>query len=77
MRWVANVGGGTQPESFEFAGNVWHCLDAADSRRLVQLPTAETNGVYDRPLELADPEQGDLSIEHRAADDAGARAARR
>jgi hypothetical protein len=75
VRQVANVGGDTKPESFEFAGNVWHCLDAADSRRLVQLPTAETDGVYNRRLELADPEQGDLSIKNRTDDDAGVRAA--
>jgi hypothetical protein len=60
MRTAVNVGDGTEPESFTFAGNVWHCEDQPESTlRFVQLPVAEHDGVYDRAA--------------RATDDAGVR----
>lgn len=73
LRQVANVGGGTSPESFTFAGNAWQCLDRADARRLVQLPVAETDGIYGATFQLANVEKGDLRIIDRAASDAGVR----
>jgi hypothetical protein len=44
---AVNTGGGTEPGSFTFARNLWHCSDKpAESRRRIRLPAAETNGVY-------------------------------
>jgi hypothetical protein len=75
-RSVMNIGPNTAPETFEFAGNVWHCLDRpADTRRLVQLPAKETNGVYGVAPAFEDAERGDIRIKNRKPDDAGARAA--
>lgn len=73
LRQVANVGGGTSPESFTFGGNAWQCLDRDDASRFVQLPVAETDGIYDAKFQLADAEKGDLHIIDRAASDAGVR----
>jgi hypothetical protein len=73
LRQVANIGGGTSPESFQFAGNAWQCEDQADVRRLVQLPVAETDGIYDARLTLANPQRGDIRIEGRNESDPGAR----
>ncbi|MCI0360812.1 MAG: right-handed parallel beta-helix repeat-containing protein [Planctomycetaceae bacterium] len=76
VREVVNIGASTAPESFEFSGNVWHCLDrSADTRRLVRLPVEETAGSYDKNPGLKDAEKGDLSIPGRKPQDAGARAA--
>jgi hypothetical protein len=76
VRQVLNIGGGTDPNSFTFEGNAWCCLDRPEStQRLVQLPVAERNGVYGDTPEFADPEAGDMSIQNRDADDAGAREA--
>lgn len=42
-----NIGPGTAPETFRFAGNHWFCQDHPD-RSKPQLPTEETDGVYGR-----------------------------
>lgn len=74
MREAVNVGGNTQPESFKFAGNVWHCIDRpADTRRLVHLPTQEPDASFARDPQLADPAHGDLRILDRQTEDAGRR----
>lgn len=73
-REVLNIGPQTSPETFEFQGNVWHCVDRpADSQRLVRLPVKEAGGVYDAAPEFQDEEHGDLRLPHRATDDAGVR----
>jgi hypothetical protein len=45
VRSVANIGPGTEPASFRFAGNRWFARDAPDLSR-PDLPVAETGGVY-------------------------------
>ena len=63
LRNVVNIGANTAPQTFTFADNVWCCLDRpADTRRLVELPVAESGGQYDVNLDFADPDRGDLRI---------------
>lgn len=74
VRQIVNIGGNTSPETFEFAGNHWHCLDRpANTPRLVQLPTPEKEGIYAKPPGFKDPASGDLRISDRKSNDAGAR----
>ncbi len=73
LRQAANVGGGTLPESFNFSGNAWQCLDRDNARRLVQLPVAETDGSYDARIELTNAENGDIRIVGRTETTPGAR----
>ncbi len=40
-----NIGPGTAPETFTFAGNRWYCEDAPERSR-PRLPVPEKNGVY-------------------------------
>lgn len=66
VRDTINIGGKTSPETFEFAGNQWYCLDQpGDTRRLVRLPVGETNGVYDRDPKIVEGEKGDVRIPAR------------
>jgi Right handed beta helix region len=46
-----NIGPGTAPESFEFAGNAWFCRDAPE-RSQPALPVDETDGLYGIDPEL-------------------------
>jgi hypothetical protein len=63
LRTAVNVGGGTSPETFTFAGNAWYCLDRpADTRRLVQLPTRETRGTYGVDPGFVNAAAGDLRV---------------
>jgi hypothetical protein len=74
LRQVVNIGGNTSPETFEFSGNVWYCIDRpADTQRLVRLPAAETKGTYGIDPRLKAPESSDLSIPGRANQSAGVR----
>ena len=45
VRTVANIGPGTEPGSFRFAGNRWFARDAPDRSR-PDLPTPETGGTH-------------------------------
>jgi hypothetical protein len=75
LRQAVNVGGSTAPETFEFVGNLWACLDRPDAAdRIVQLPVAEQNRAAGPPPAFADVESGDLSIPGRAPDAPGVRA---
>ena len=75
-RQVINIGPNTSPETFEFAGNVWHCIDRpADARRLVQLPVTEIKGDYGAAPAFQDAERGDLRLKDRAPDSPGTRVA--
>lgn len=48
LREAVNIGPDTEPQSFQFEENAWHCEDRpADTRRLVRLPVAEKGGRYD------------------------------
>ena len=74
LRQLMNIGSNTSPETFEFAGNVWYCIDRpADTQRLVRLPVAETKGTYGSDPGLKAPESGDLSIPGRTSRGAGVR----
>jgi hypothetical protein len=64
VRATVNIGPRTAPESFRFAGNHWYCIDMPErTRRAVQLPTAETEGVYGSDPKFRDPEKADLQLE--------------
>ena len=74
IREFVNIGPHTAPDTFEFRGNVWHCLDRSDAtKRLVRLPGKETGGIYDRAPKFKDAEKGDLAIVGRKPEDPGVR----
>jgi hypothetical protein len=74
VRQAVNIGGSTSPESFQFAGNLWSCLDQpADAKRYVSLPAPEQNAAYGPPPAFADAEHGDLEIASRKPTDPGVR----
>lgn len=61
---IANIGKGTSPESFEFAGNVWHCEDRPDrTQRMVQLPSAEKTGTYGQDPQFKNAAKGDFALQ--------------
>ena len=60
VRQVVNVGGGTKPETFTFAGNVWYAKDNPGRSR-PQLPVGERGGVYGVDPSLKAPERDDLT----------------
>ena len=60
---TVNVGPKTAPETFQFAGNFWYCLDSPDrTSRAVQLPTAESGGTYGQDPGFVDASKGDLRL---------------
>jgi Right handed beta helix region len=60
---VVNVGGKTSPETFEFAGNFWYCEDRPErTQRIIQLPTAETDGIYGQDPEFKNAAKGDFEL---------------
>jgi hypothetical protein len=64
LRTAVNVGPGTAPETFRFAGNFWYCLDRPDrTQAAVQLPTVETGGTYGRDPGFRNAEAGDLTLD--------------
>jgi hypothetical protein len=74
LRQLVNIGPSTSPETFEFAGNQWHCLDRPENtRRLVQLPAEDKQGTHGIAPRFKDPGSGDLRMVERQADDAGVR----
>ena len=63
-RWFeggVNVGPGTAPRTFTFAGNLWWCVDQP-KKSAPALPTPERNGVVGRDPMLIDPAKGDLRV---------------
>lgn len=62
VRNVANIGGGTSPETFRFRGNHWYCIDQPQRSRPTDLPVAETNGSYGGKPAFADESKLDLRI---------------
>lgn len=54
-----NVGGGTAPNTFQFAGNGWYCLDQPNRSRPT-LPGAERGGTYGVAPRFRNDEAGDL-----------------
>lgn len=64
-QWSAggvNVGGGTDPDTFEFARNWWYCLNAP-AQSQPTLPVAETAGVYGQSPQFRDELAGDFELE--------------
>ena len=58
---TVNIGGKTSPRTFKFADNFWYCIDRPEkSRRAIQLPTAETGGVYGKSPRFRNAAKGDL-----------------
>ena len=73
VRQMVNIGPNTAPETFTFAGNQWHCLDRPEqTKRIVELPSAEKGGIYDKAPGFKDAAAGDLQIPDRRPDDPGA-----
>jgi hypothetical protein len=63
-RWSeggVNIAGGTAPETFRFARNVWYAEDRPDRSR-PNLPTPEKDGPYGRDPLRKDPERGDFTL---------------
>jgi hypothetical protein len=59
-RWSeggVNIGGGTAPETFQFARNWWYCADQPERSR-PKLPTPEIDGVYGKSAEEAKAKAG-------------------
>ncbi len=74
IRQFVNIGPKTEPESFVFRGNQWHCLDRpGETQRLAALPAMETGGIYDREPKFKDAERGEIAIIGRGREDAGVR----
>ncbi|MFN0126929.1 MAG: right-handed parallel beta-helix repeat-containing protein [Verrucomicrobiales bacterium] len=74
VRESINIGSHTAPDTFQFASNVWYCLDRpADTQRLVRLPTRESNGAYGIEPGLEDPENGNLTVRDGKHGQAGVR----
>ncbi len=71
VRTFVNVGPDTQPKTFTFAHNAWFCTDG---QRKVDLPTAETKGVYQVDPKLTGVSEGELTINSadKRLDDVGA-----
>lgn len=57
-----NVGGGTRPDTFRFARNVWFCVDRPELSRPL-LPTPETDGILGKDPLLQDPAAGDFRLQ--------------
>lgn len=60
---AVNIGAKTAPETFQFAHNFWYAIGAPDrTRRAVQLPTSEADGVYGQDPKFRDPAKGDFQL---------------
>jgi len=60
---TVNIGPGTSPETFQFSGNLWYCLDLPEqTRRAVRLPTAETDGTYGQDPQFKNPAEHNLEL---------------
>lgn len=62
LREAVNIGPDTEPGTFRFEGNAWHCEDRPeDSRRLVRLPSEEKGGIFGKAPVFTHPDSGDYS----------------
>jgi hypothetical protein len=66
VQTIVNVGGGTAPQTFRFAGNHWYCIDQPSRSDRLNLPVAETAGSYGQDPQFADAEALDLRVLDRA-----------
>lgn len=61
IRTPVNVGGNTDPASFEFTHNLWYAFDHPDRSR-PRLPSEETHGMAGRDPMFAGAARGDYSV---------------
>ncbi|MFV1969316.1 MAG: hypothetical protein ACC628_28175, partial [Pirellulaceae bacterium] len=61
-RAIANIGPGTGPDTFKFAGNHWYCIDRPERSDRFSLPVKETGGSYGADPQFVDAESGDLRL---------------
>lgn len=74
LRSIVNVGGGTSPETFQFADNHWFCIDNPARSRPDGLPTVESNGSYGQDPGFIDESQLELRLSDQSpVRDAGVR----
>ncbi|MCH8829815.1 MAG: right-handed parallel beta-helix repeat-containing protein [Planctomycetes bacterium] len=60
---AVNIGPQTAPETFKFSDNFWYCIDRHEkTRKLIQLPTSESNGIYGQDPKFKDASRRDLTI---------------
>ncbi len=61
---MINIGENTTPDTFKFSTNFWYCIDRPEStRRAVQLPTSESNGIYGQDPKFRDASKKDLQLQ--------------
>jgi hypothetical protein len=74
LRTAVNVGPGTEPRTFTFAGNHWYCLNKPQQSGRLSLPVKETDGCYGQNPQFVDEEKRDLRLsETSPVRDAGVR----
>jgi len=74
IRETVNIGGGTTPETFTFAGNHWYCLDDPGRSDRLRLPVPETGGTYGEDPAFVDESTHDLRLmDDSPVDNAGVR----
>jgi hypothetical protein len=74
LRGTTNIGGGTAPDTFTFAGNHWYCIDRPDRSDRLSLPVKETGGSYGADPQFVDAESGELRLKDTSpVRDAGVR----
>jgi len=61
-RGTTNIGDGTAPDTFKFAGNHWYCIDRPDRSDRLSLPVKETGGTYGTDPEFVNAEGGELLL---------------
>ncbi len=62
VRSVVNVGGGTDPQTFDFSGNHWFCIDNPQRSDRLGLPVKESKGSYGINPKFVDAAKGDLRL---------------
>jgi hypothetical protein len=60
LRGTTNIGGGTAPDTFQFTGNHWYCIDRPERSDRLALPVKETDGSYGADPQFMDADKGDL-----------------
>jgi hypothetical protein len=56
-----NIGPGTAPDTFRFAGNLWYCEDRPDQSQ-PRLPTVEKDGLIGKAPQFRDAAKGDFGV---------------
>ena len=63
VRSPVNIGGGTAPETFQFANNHWFCIDRPDRSDRLSLPADETGGAYGIDPQFVNPAAGEVGLQ--------------